>query len=173
MMGKKMGAGIATVIMSAAVMYAMPHVKLWEGREYTPYYDIGGVLTVCDGHTGSDIVLNKVYTDAECDVLLAKDLTIAENGVNRGLKVEVPPQTKAAFISFTFNVGVGAFQRSTLLRKANSGDLYGACNEMSRWVYVKGVRIRGLENRRISERALCYEGLETNDNHNNVSLRAI
>ncbi|WP_145531836.1 glycoside hydrolase family protein, partial [Yersinia kristensenii] len=38
-----------------------------EGRKYVAYYDVVGVLTVCDGHTGKDIIPNKKYSDAECD----------------------------------------------------------------------------------------------------------
>lgn len=139
----------------------------WEGREYVPYQDVGGVWTVCDGITGPDVVLGKTYTDAECDHLLAKHVRKFEIGVNRALRVDVPVETKAAFVSFAYNVGLGAFNRSTLLRKANAGDLREACEELSRWVFVQGQRVRGLENRRvrgdktrISERTMCLIGLD-------------
>ncbi|MBO1564165.1 glycoside hydrolase family protein, partial [Yersinia pseudotuberculosis] len=45
-----------------------------EGREYIPYRDVAGVMTICDGHTGKDIIPGKKYSDAECDALLQKDL---------------------------------------------------------------------------------------------------
>jgi lysozyme len=65
----------------------------------------------------------------------------------------------AAYTSFTYNVGVGAFEKSTLLRKLNGGDRVAACNELPRWVYARGVKLPGLVNRRREEQALCLSGL--------------
>ena len=152
----------AAVGLSAAAIIAVGLIQPFEGRVYKPYRDMGGVLTVCDGHTGVDIIENKTYTDAECDVLLKNDVTRIEVAVNKALKVPVPDLTRAAFISFTYNVGTRAFELSTLLQLANAGDLEGACDQLSRWVFVKGVMINGLINRRISERTLCMKGIDEN-----------
>lgn len=142
-------------------------IQPWEGRRYVPYQDAGGVWTVCDGHTGADIIIDRTYSDPECDALTLRDARIAEAGVDKYLLRPVPVETKAAFISFTFNVGVKAFGNSTLLKRANAGDIRGACDQLSRWVYVKGVLLRGLQNRRylgdktrISERELCLRGIK-------------
>jgi lysozyme len=62
---------------------------------------------------------------------------------------------KAAFLSFAFNVGNGNFCGSTLVRKANAGDMRGACAELSRWVYAGGKELPGLVRRRAAERAMC------------------
>lgn len=164
-MNKVQYARYAAMGLSAAGFISMTVlIKPWEGRSYKPYYDAGGVLTVCDGHTGSDININKIYTDYECDVMTVKDTVIAERSVDRGLRVSVPQETKAAFISFEFNTG--GFHGSTLQKKVNAGDIEGACNQLSRWVYVDGRVLRGLQNRRIygdayrlSERDLCLAGL--------------
>lgn len=43
-----------------------------EGREHYPYKDVVGIVTVCDGHTGNDIVWGKYYSDKECDALTRK-----------------------------------------------------------------------------------------------------
>ncbi len=151
----------ATTVISAVAVLAMGTlIKPWEGVRYTPYRDIGGILTVCYGHTGNDINPSKTYTYTECERLLFKDTLAHEREMDKYIRVPLPTETKAAFLSFTYNVGVSNFKNSTLLRKANSGDLTGACNELSRWVYVKRVRIKGLENRRISERSLCLRGLQ-------------
>ncbi len=72
---------------------------------------------------------------------------------------KLKPETRAALGSFTYNVGVGAFNSSTLLRKAKSGDLIGACNELTRWVYAGGRKLKGLVIRREAERELCLSGL--------------
>lgn len=155
---KPLGRGLAGVF--GAVLIATTFVAPWEGREYVPYYDVGGVLTVCNGHTGADIIKDHVYSDPECDFLLARDVQIAAFAVENTIYTKLPDETKAAFISFTFNVGAGNLKSSTLARLANTGDLVGACNQLSRWVFVKKRVIQGLINRRISERALCLKGLE-------------
>ncbi|EMH7889960.1 lysozyme [Salmonella enterica] len=129
-----------------------------EGRRYTPYRDVAGVLTVCDGHTGKDIIPGKRYTDAECDALLNKDLKRVKAQVDPLIKVSIPESERAAFYSFAYNVGTGAFARSTLLKKLNAGDHAGACNELKRWTYAGGKQWKGLMTRREIEREVCLWG---------------
>ncbi|HBJ6962281.1 TPA: lysozyme [Salmonella enterica subsp. enterica serovar Duisburg] len=129
-----------------------------EGRRYIPYRDVAGVLTVCDGHTGKDIIPGKRYTDAECDALLDKDLKRVKAQVDPLIKVSIPESERAAFYSFAYNVGTGAFARSTLLKKLNAGDHAGACNELKRWTYAGGRQWKGLMTRREIEREVCLWG---------------
>ncbi|MDN0120910.1 lysozyme [Yersinia frederiksenii] len=126
-----------------------------EGREYRAYYDVAGVLTVCDGHTGSDIIRHKQYSDQECDALLQQDLLPIKARVDRAVQVPVGDYTRAALYSFTYNVGQTAFINSTLLKKLNSGDIAAACDELRRWIMAGGKRWQGLINRREIERELC------------------
>jgi len=126
-----------------------------EGREYTPYKDVAGVWTVCDGHTGRDIVKGKKYTDRECDRLLWNDLQPVKKGVDGLVKVPLGEYQRAALYSFTYNVGLNAFSKSTMLKKLNAGDVDGACDEMRRWVYAGGMKWKGLQNRREMERSMC------------------
>ena len=126
-----------------------------EGRKYEAYKDVAGVWTVCDGHTGPDIIRNKRYSDQECDRLLWKDLQPAKRTVDRLVKVPLGEYQRAALYSFVFNVGSDAFSKSTLLRKLNKGDHAGACEEMRRWVYAGGMKWKGLQNRREMERSMC------------------
>lgn len=135
-------------------------VMYFEGVRYQPYYDVGGVLTVCMGHTGKDIIPGKTYTQAECDALLEKDLAIVAKGVDPLIKVAIPDTTRAALYSFVYNIGITAFKNSTLLKKLNSGDHVGACHELTRWVYVKGQKWKGLMTRRDIEEAVCAWSLE-------------
>lgn len=130
-------------------------VTQFEGYEPKPYRDVVGVLTVCYGHTGADIIPTKIYTKAECDSLLEKDLAIVAKAVNPLIKVNIPDYTRAALYSFTYNVGTGAFSRSTLLKKLNAGDQTGACNELKRWIYAGGKPWKGLMTRREVENAVC------------------
>lgn len=129
-----------------------------EGRRYIPYRDVAGVLTICDGHTGKDIIPGKRYTDAECDALLDKDLKRVKAQVDPLIKVSIPESERAAFYSFAYNVGTGAFARSTLLKKLNAGDHAGACNELKRWTYAGGRQWKGLVTRREIEREVCAWG---------------
>lgn len=127
----------------------------FEGREYQPYYDVASILTVCDGHTGKDIIPGKIYTDKECDLLLNGDLTKVNKSVDRLVVVQINEYQRAALYSFAFNIGVTAFSHSTLLSKLNDGDYIGACNEFRRWIYADKKIWRGLVKRRETERALC------------------
>lgn len=133
-------------------------IQWHEGVRYTPYHDGGGVLSVCYGHTGSDIVPGKRYTTAECQALLESDLKTAMAVVDANVTVPLTESQKAALASFVYNVGRGAFSRSTLLKKLNTGDTQGACNEMRRWVYDHGRVWKGLVSRRDVERELCLKG---------------
>ncbi|ALD90784.1 Lysozyme [Cupriavidus gilardii CR3] len=99
--------------------------------------------------------LGQVYTREQCDDLLAKDLLEANAGVNSCVRVPLSEGQRIALVSFAYNVGRGQFCRSTLVRKLNAGDYVGACNELPRWIYAKGVKLPGLVNRREQERALC------------------
>lgn len=126
-----------------------------EGRKYEAYKDVAGVWTVCDGHTGTDIIGGKTYNDQECDRLLWKDLQPAKRTVDSQVKVPLGEYQRAALYSFVFNVGSDAFSKSTLLKKLNRGDQEGACEEMRRWVYAGGMKWKGLQNRREMERSMC------------------
>ncbi|HEI3091293.1 TPA: lysozyme [Escherichia coli] len=132
---------------------------LVEGTAYEPYYDTGGVLTVCNGITGPDVVPGKRYTPDECERLLQKHLAVYKKAVDRYVKVDMNDYQRAALISFSYNIGVDAFKKSTLLKKINKGDFKGACKEMDRWVYDNGKYIQGLKNRRDIERAICEWGV--------------
>ncbi|MDA5543352.1 lysozyme [Yersinia rochesterensis] len=126
-----------------------------EGREYTPYPDVVGVLTVCDGHTGKDIIPSKRYSDAECDALLHQDLIPVFAAIDRIVNVPMPDFRKAALASFGYNVGITAMTNSTMVRKLNRGDTSGACDELRRWIKAGGKVWKGLVNRREVERELC------------------
>ncbi|MDF7651896.1 lysozyme [Pantoea sp. Acro-805] len=119
-----------------------------EGRRYTPYRDVAGALTVCDGHTGADIVKGKTYTESDCDRLLNTDLKEIQQGVDSLVQVPLHEYERAALYSFAYNIGLTAFASSTLLKKLNAGDDVGARKELHRWVFAGGKKRTGLINRR-------------------------
>ncbi len=146
------GSGIA---LSAALAF----VGGWEGMRQVAYRDVVGVWTVCYGET-KGVQPGDRYSKAECDAMLAREIVAYEAQLDRCLKRPVPIGMKIALVSWTYNVGAGAACRSTLVRKANAGDLAGACNELPRWNRAGGRVWKGLTNRRYSERALCQQALQ-------------
>lgn len=142
-----------------ALSTAITFVGQWEGLRTTAYQDVVGVWTVCYGET-KGVRAGDRYSRAECDAMLARELVAYEAELDRCLTHPVPVGMKIALISWTYNVGAGAACKSTLVRKANSGDLTGACNELPRWNRAGGRVWKGLTNRRYSERAMCHRALK-------------
>lgn len=145
--------------LAGAMAIAAAVIAPWEGNEPIGYYDVVQVPTACLGHTGPGVVVGKRYTPEQCHAWFQSDVGEAAKAVDRCVTVPMPDKVWAAWTSLTFNVGVRAFCGSTLVRKANAGDLAGACAQISRWDYAGGKRIRGLTRRRAAERALCESGL--------------
>lgn len=148
---------------AGAVALAVPFLNEHEGVEHRPYKDVAGVWTVCQGITGPDVILGKVYTQRECDSLLMKHLSIHKSAVDKSLNVDVPVSTRAALYSFSFNVGKYAMRNSTAIRRINQGDIKGGCNALSMWnkITVNGKKVvsKGLVNRRNAEIKLCLKEL--------------
>lgn len=133
-------------------------VKPWEGREYTPYRDLVGVWTTCDGITGRHVIPNKIYTDHECDALLSGELELHGRRLMSCIAVPVPQHRYEALASWAYNVGTGAACGSTLVRRLNAGeDQIPVCKELLRWDRAGGRQVRGLTNRRQAEYLLCIQ----------------
>lgn len=126
-----------------------------EGVRYQPYQDVVNKWTVCYGHTGRDIMLGKTYTEAECRILLRKDLNTVARQIDPYIKVPIPATMRGALYSFAYNVGAGNFKTSTLLRKINLGDTKGACDQLRVWIYAGKKKWVGLMTRREIEREVC------------------
>ena len=133
-------------------------VSWFEGRSMMAYLDPVGIPTICEGIT-QGVKLGDQATPAQCDQLLQRELRIALTAVDRQVRVPMPDTRRAALGSFVYNVGERQFSSSTLLRLLNSGDVRGACAQLSRWVYAGGKQLAGLVNRRAAERELCEVGL--------------
>lgn len=145
---------VAALSISAA---GLAFISQNEGREREAYRDPVGVWTVCDGHTKTARP-GMVASDALCDKLLREDTAEAQAAVKRLVKVQVTQGQYDALVDFTFNKGAGNLASSTLLRKANAGDCWGAGAEFPKWVYAKGVRLRGLEVRAEKQRKMWEAG---------------
>lgn len=102
--------------------------------------------------------MGQTFTREQCEELLYKDLAKHADAL-QCIKAPMTDGQKAAFLSFSFNVGSQAFCGSTLARKANADDMLGACAELSRWTLAGGKQLPGLVKRRAAERQLCEQGL--------------
>lgn len=157
--GKKAQAGIASAAILAA---AVPGVSYWEGRSLRAYRDIVGVWTICEGVT-SGVKPGDTATNEQCDAMLTRELRAHAEGLSRCIsdqvEKQIPVQTGAALVSWTYNVGVGAACRSTLVRKLNAASWGSVCSELSRWNRAGGRVVRGLTKRRAAERKDCEAGL--------------
>ena len=146
------GAGVALVLALAAVM-----TRRWEGMRYTPYRDVTGVLTVCDGKTHD--VQDRRYSPVECEWFLRSELASADSVVRRCIPGPIPVPIEAALVDATYNLGPRVVCESTLLQRARKGDWRGVCDALLDWDHAGGRVIRGLQARREAERQLCMDGV--------------
>lgn len=140
-------------------------VAYWEGfpNGGQPYNDPVGHCTIGYGHLIHYGNCNPFdhekwgkLTEKEAKQLLRKDLETFANGVKERTTLwpKLEQHERDALISFAFNVGLGAYGKSTLLQKLNKGDKRGAAKEFPRWVYASGQILPGLVRRREAERKM-------------------
>jgi len=151
-------AKLVAKIGAGATALAIPLVMLYEGTVLQSYRDPIGIVTACVGHTGPELRMGQRYTRQQCEDMLYGDLLKHAQALDC-IKQPMTDGQKAAFLSFAFNVGDKALCDSTLARKANAGDMAGACAELSRWTRAGGRELPGLVKRRAAERELCERGL--------------
>lgn len=104
---------------------------------------------------GNPIKLGDVWTREQADAKFKQDI----DRFSADVIAEAGPSTQGqidAMVSFAYNVGIGAFRSSTLLKKHKAGDYKGAASEFGKWVFNDGKRMNGLVRRREAERKL-YE----------------
>lgn len=131
----------------------------FEGCRLSPYQCSANVWTSGIGHTAG-VVPGKVISERQAAVNLVADVYRVERAIGRCMPVTMPQPVYDAVVSFAFNVGVTAACGSTLAGFIKQLHWRSACEELSRWVYVNGVKNRGLERRRASEMAYCLTGVD-------------
>jgi lysozyme len=141
------GAGVLTLATGLIVAF--------EGYYPGTYADPVGIPTSCYGHVGPENTPGRRFSEGECKALLEGDLSEAFSHVARCIKVPLKDYEAAALTSAAYNAGQKIVCGSTLQRKANAGDKAGMCAELSKWVYARGIKLRGLVRRRAAERAMC------------------
>ena len=130
-------------------------IKEFEGLRLKAYLCPGGVWTIGYGHTAC-VKPGMVISEAQAEEYLKADLISFERYLN-GLGLALNQNQFDALISLIYNIGIGNFQKSTLLRKAriNAND-NSIMDEFLRWVYSKGRVLPGLQRRRLAEMKLYF-----------------
>jgi lysozyme len=151
---------------------AIGMIKHHEGVRQKPYRCPARLWTVCVGHVlypeQGKLKIDdrdgfplrpeddRKFTMDEVDAILAADLQRFERGVERFVSVALTQGEFDALVSFSFNVGLGTLQRSTLRAKLNRNDKDGAADELLKYCLAGGKILKGLQNRRIDERAMFF-----------------
>jgi len=147
----------ATYLDRAAVF-----IGRWEGCLLEAYLDTIAsppVWTIGFGWTGKikkngrwrSIRAGDRFTQKEADAYLSREIRKFAHEVNKLIKVPVSRRMRMMLISLAYNIGLGAFASSTLLRKLNRREYWGAAQEFPKWSFAGGVQIEGLLNRRRDE----------------------
>jgi lysozyme len=138
----------------------------FEGREYRAYQDPVGIWSICDGAT-TGVVKGDFADDLDCDRMTARDVAEADATFERcapGLRHEMPPYRRAAFLDFIYNVGPGGTgikdgfcrlrngREPRMLWLLKRGHQIAACNEFPFWNKQK---LKGIAERREVERLVC------------------
>jgi lysozyme len=169
----RMQKGAVGAAVGSALALAVAFIGPWEGLRLNSYQDIVGVWTICYGTT-KDVRPGQKASKSECDELFARDITSHEIGMRRclanpgpmlkerkvGGDYAIPSGSYVAFVSLTYNIGVGGFCHSSLPRLINAGDIRAACNALPAFNRAGGRVVQGLVNRRAAEQRLCLGALQ-------------
>lgn len=143
---------------AAGVALAVTMLTGFEGVRTVAYRDPVGIPTVCMGETRG-VKIGDTYTLQQCKDMATGRVEEFATGVESALTVPVSDKTFAAFVSFSYNLGIGVFQ-NRIAPLANAGRLADACNKMGQYVYARGIKLPGLVRRRQEEVAICLDGLK-------------
>lgn len=153
---KKMAlSGVGSAVLLGALLgYFEPSIT-----PGVPYKDVTGIWTNCMGNThGVDPFM--FYTPEVCKGIDDKNMLQDFTELAVYVKVPLSNGQQAAFAGLLHNVGAVKFKSSTLVKEANRGNVKGACAQLLRWVYVGGVKLRGLVRVRQAEYDMCMAGVK-------------
>lgn len=147
-------------------------LKHHEGVRYKPYLCPAKLHTIGVGHVlypeqaklpiGERAAYplkpqdNRTWSKEEVDSLLAKDVERFERGVERFVPVKLTQSEFDCLISFSFNLGLGTLQRSTIRQALLRGDKITAMQSLRKYNKAGGKVLKGLDNRRKDEEALFW-----------------
>jgi len=150
---------IVAFLISIGLVTSVVKHEGFRDKAYVPIK--GDTPTIAYGFTkredGSPVQMGDTTTRAEADVRIKKELWSYRTGIGKCIMVPVSENQADAFTSLAFNIGVGAFCKSTLVRKLNQYDYDGACAEILKWDRFNGKPLKGLTNRRKQEYKQCTQ----------------
>jgi lysozyme len=142
-------------------------VKTFEGFRAKSYRCPAGVWTIGYGHTSMagkpDVKPGMVISKAEGERILMNDLRVYEAGVRSAIKVNLTPNQYSACVSLCYNIGVGAFRRSSVARFCNRSQWKNAADAFALWNKAGGKVLPGLVRRRAAEAALFLKSSNARD----------
>lgn len=142
---------------SAALITSVANYEGFREDAYIPVP--GDKVTYGHGFTtrpdGSPVKIGDIITKQESTNRLGKELLHYKNDISKCIHVPLTQYEVEAYTSLSFNIGVGAFCKSTLVKKLNAYDYDGACKEILKWDKFKGKALKGLTARRQQEYYTC------------------
>ena len=140
-------------------------IKKYEGFRSHAYRDAVGVWTIGYGHTsmaGAPRVKPGLrISRQQGEDILARDVAKFARKIRPMIQVELNDNQFSALVSFSYNVGVGGFRRSSVLQRVNAGRFDAVPNRLSLWVKAGGRTLKGLVRRRAAEGELFLSGKTT------------
>ena len=140
-----------TDVSPAAIQIAMPAIAGFESCRLIAYQDIDGVWTIGFGCTGPDINEHTVWTQAQAWTSLLAHVQDTAKRIGWLVKTPLTDHNFAALISLAYNIGIGNFASSTMLKDINAGNLADVPHQFTRWNQAGGKVSQGLVNRRNAE----------------------
>lgn len=171
---KQKGVVLSAAMVAAIVSVLVDFTPQWEGMDKVARRDAIGTghpITYCYGQTDEFgvVKVGQRFTRVECDEAIKKSLPKYVSGVAKCATRIFPVKVWAALVDAAYNAGIAAVCRSPMMVRMNEGNYRAGCNAFAGW-YIRsdGVIRKGLIARRsgmrgdprVSERALCLEGLE-------------
>ena len=148
---------VAGLALSAAGLAAITTYEGYSGTVYVPIP--GDVPTAGYGHADIRLPVGKRISKDQALKWLKEDTQEAVRAVQKCVRVPLTQSEMDAYISLAYNIGPSAFCNSTLVKLLNQANYKAACDQLHRWVYSNGKKIKGLENRRDMEALTCTSGI--------------
>ncbi len=139
-------------------------IKTFESCKLKPYLDIVGVCTIGYGTTtyedGRKVAMtDPAITEERAIQLLAHHIEVYERCISNVVKTVLNENEFSACVSLCYNIGAGAFSKSTLVKHLNAGKRLEASLEFLRWNKAGGVAVKGLTRRREAEKELFLKAV--------------
>lgn len=144
--------GIAALVLSAA---GLVHIVMGEGFREAAYIPVPGDVPTIGFGTTEGVKLGDKITPLKALERSLADISKFEGAIKQCVKVPLYQREFDAYTSLSYNIGSGAFCKSTVVKRLNAGDYKGACEAILMWNQFKGAPLPGLTKRRQQEYQMC------------------